>query len=132
MALLELMTWNKTDKRWHKGYRGRRYAISPKQLDCPATKDSSRTAANAWWEAKQKEIDEALGKAKQHPAHIVKRYDLAIRNHRVFAWWHRREGNLEQAAKSEQAIEWLQEALRSDDPPTITYWDFDPAWEEKP
>jgi integrase len=125
------MTWSKTDKRWHKGYRGRRYAVSPKQLDSPASKDASRQAANEWWEAKQKEIDEALGKAKQHPAHIVKRYDLAIRNHRVFAWWHRREGNLEEAAKSEQAIEWLQEVLRSDAPPMIDEWIYCP-WGESP
>ena len=67
MASLAMMTWSKADKRWHKGYRGRRYAVSPKQLDRPATKEQSRTAANDWWTAKQKEIDEALGKAKQHP-----------------------------------------------------------------
>jgi integrase len=129
MASLELMTWSKADKRWHKGYRARRFAVSPKQLKCPATKEASRTAANDWWTAKQKEIDEALGKAKQHPAHIVKRYELAIRNHRVYAWWHRREGKIEEATKSEAAIEWLQEALQSDTPPLIDEWAYSP-WGE--
>ncbi len=131
MALLELMTWNTADKRWHKGYRGRRYAVSPRQLKTATNKEASRQAANQWWERKRKQIDEQLGKAKEHPAGLVKRYDLAIRNHRVYAWWNRREGNLAEAAKSDQAVEFLQEALKQDDPPIPKHWDFDPAWEEK-
>ncbi len=132
MTLEELMTWNKTDRRWHKGYFGKRYAISPRQLGTAATKEASRASANAWWTKKQKEIDEQLGKAKEHPAHIVMIYEHAIKRHRVYAWWHRRHGNVEEAAKSEQAIGWLQEALKSDDPPfPLPEWDRDPAWEEK-
>jgi hypothetical protein len=42
MALLELMTWNGKDRRWHKGYLGKRYAVSPKQLKTAATKEASR------------------------------------------------------------------------------------------
>jgi hypothetical protein len=131
MATAELMTWNKTQRRWFKMYRGKMFAVSPKQLNRSPSKEQSRVSANAWWERKQAEIDEQFGKAKQHPAGVVNRYALAIRNHRVYSWWHRREGDIEQAVKSEQAVEWLQEALKQDDPPKITYWDFDPAWEEK-
>ena len=81
---------------------------------------------------KQKEIDELLGKAKEHPAHIVLTYEQAMKRHRVYAWWHRRHGNIEEAAKSEEAIQWLQEALKSDDPPfPLSDWERDPAWEEK-
>ncbi len=132
MTALELMTWNPTDKRWHKGYRGKRYAVSPKQLKTARTKEASRQSANEWWERKQREIDEALGEAKQHPAHIVLMYEHAIKRHKVYAWWHRKYGSIEEATKSEQAVEWLQEALKSDDPPLLTDpWNRDPAWEEK-
>jgi hypothetical protein len=131
MALAELMSWIPKEKRWQKKYRGRRYAVSPRQLLTDATKEASRTRANEWWTLKQAEIDKQLGKAKQHPASVVNRYNLAIRNHQVYAWWQRREGNLEDAVKSEQAVEWLTAALQSDEPPKITHWDFDPAWEEK-
>ncbi len=129
MAHLELMTWNASDKRWHKGYRGRRYAVSPRQLKTAPNKEASRQAANQWWEQKQKEIDEQLGKAKEHPPALVRCYDLAIRNHRVFAWWQRREGNLELAAKSDQAVEFLQESLLSDNLPVVDGWAYSP-WGE--
>ena len=56
MALLELMSWSKADKRWHKGCKGRRYAVSPKQLDCPPSREHSRESANTWWLAKQDEL----------------------------------------------------------------------------
>jgi integrase len=134
MAYPELMTWSKTDRRWHKGYLGRRYAVSPKQLGCPATKEASRAAANEWWEKKRKAIDEALGKAKQHPAHIVQSYQHAIENHRLFAKWVRKysPGDIEYAVKSEATIEWLNEALRTDDPPfPLTKAQHDPLWQEK-
>ena len=130
MAATELMTWSKTDKRWHKGYLGRRYAVSPRQLKTTPTKEASRQAANDWWVRKQKEIDERLGKAKEHPAQLVDMYQLAVRNHLVYAWWNRRENNFDEAAKSEAAIEWLQEALQSDNPPkSLDPWAFSP-WGE--
>ncbi len=60
MPSQEHMTWNPTQKRWLKKYRGKMYSISPRQLECnPPTKDRSRQAANAWWETKQREVDTA-------------------------------------------------------------------------
>jgi hypothetical protein len=99
-----------------------RHAVSPRQLNTAPNKEASHQAANQWWERKQKEFDEQLGKAKEHPAGRVRQYNLAIRNHRVFARWHWREGNLELAAKSDQAVEFLQEARRSDEPPMLDKW----------
>ncbi len=129
MPHLELMSWIATQRRWMKNYRGKRYAVSPRQLGTPATKEASRQGANDWWTKKQAEID---GAAKQHPPVIVLIYKRAIRHHRVYAWWHRRHGNVEEAAKSEEAIEWLQQALQSDYPPfPLSAWQQDPAWEEK-
>jgi integrase len=51
------MTWSKQQKRWFKEYKGRKYAISPRQLGAPPTKEQSILAANSWWEAKRREID---------------------------------------------------------------------------
>jgi hypothetical protein len=130
MATLELMTWNKTDRRWHKGYRGTRYAVSPRQLKCEPTKEASRVAANDWWTKKQAEIDEALGKAKQHPAHIVRDYESAQYNHRLYAKWQRKYGDVELAEKSEAIMEWLHQGLRSDNPPyPLEPWQSDPLHE---
>ena len=133
MALTELMSWNKTDRRWHKGYRGRRYAVSPRQLGTEATKEASRRAANDWWDKKQKEVDEQFGKAKKHPHHIVRDYEFATENHRLHAKWHRKYGDAELAEKSEAVMEWLQEALTGDNPPyPLEDWQKDPlheAWQ---
>jgi hypothetical protein len=85
----ELMTWSKTDKRWHKGYRGKRYAVSPKQLGTETTKEASRSRANDWWTKKQKEIDDALGVANKHPTYLIDHYERAIEQWRLFAKWHR-------------------------------------------
>jgi len=59
MARRILMTWIPNSRRWIKKHKGKMYAVSCKQLDCPETKDESATAANGWWEAKQKEIETA-------------------------------------------------------------------------
>jgi integrase len=53
------MSWSATGRRWMKKYRGQWYAISCRKLGMPETKEASWKAANAWWEAKQKEIDSA-------------------------------------------------------------------------
>jgi integrase len=53
------MTWVPSGRRWTKKYKGTWYAISCKKLKAPETKEGSWKAANAWWEAKQKEIDDA-------------------------------------------------------------------------
>ena len=56
MAKKLLMTWQAPTKRWFKKHRGKIYAISCRQLNCPPTKEGSIDAANDWWEAKLKEI----------------------------------------------------------------------------
>lgn len=130
MAATELMTWSKTDKRWHKGYMGSRYAVSPRQLKTAPTKEASRQAANDWWVQKQKEIDEALGMAKQHPANVVSHYRSAEGNHRMYAKWQRKYGDVELAEKSEAMIEWLHESLKTDNPPyPLETWQKDPLHE---
>src|SRR5262245_46255682 len=57
MARLYRMTWVANGRRWMKEYKGRKYAISCRQLGVPENKAESYLAANAWWEAKKREID---------------------------------------------------------------------------
>lgn len=57
MARKLAMTWVPRQRRWLKKYKGKLYGVSCKQLKCPDTKEASAAAANAWWEAKQEEID---------------------------------------------------------------------------
>ena len=129
MPALELMYWNHTQKRWFKKYRGKMYAVSPRTLECDPTKEGSRQAANEWWTRKQAEIDEALGKAKRHPANLVQCYQEAIENHRLFAKWHRKYGHQQVAEHSEKMMEWLKEALASENPPfPLTTSQADPRW----
>jgi integrase len=54
------MTWVVSGRRWVKCYKQKWYAISCKKLGVPETKEASWRAANAWWEEKQQEIDNAL------------------------------------------------------------------------
>ena len=63
MPAVELMSWNKTQRRWFKKYRGKMYSVSPRQLEVECTKEGSRVAANAWWDRKQDDVDAELGKA---------------------------------------------------------------------
>jgi FAD/FMN-containing dehydrogenase len=60
MARTYLMTWVPKRRRWMKKYRGRMYAVSPRQLGMPDSKEASYQAANAWWLAKQIDIDALL------------------------------------------------------------------------
>ena len=140
MPANELMGWQKSQRIWQKRYRGKLYAVSPRQLGVPATKEASRAEANEWWTKKQKEVDAAIGKAR-HPAHIAKAYEEAIEKHRLFAQWNRKYGmaslaeaerhNAEiDAQKAEAQIEWLNEALQSDNPPyPLTDNQKDPLWQ---
>ena len=114
---VELMTWSVKQKRWFKKYRGKMYAVSPKALDCEATKEASKQNANAWWTKKQDEIHEQLGKAKRHPAHVVEGYQEAIELHRLYAKWNRKYGSPSEAEASEKIMEFLHEALKGDNPP---------------
>lgn len=59
MPYVELMSWIPRRKGWMKNYRGKRYAVSCRQLGCAATKEASRDAANAWWEATKFDLDSA-------------------------------------------------------------------------
>ncbi len=52
------MTWNIAGKRWFKKFRGKMYAISPRQLHRPPNREESRLAANDWWKAKEREIED--------------------------------------------------------------------------
>lgn len=132
MPAIEVMGWSKSQKRWYKRYRGKLYWVSPRTLKAEPTREGSRQAANNWWVKKQAEIDQKLGEAKKHPPDITWAYERAIENHRLFAKWHRREGDKKQAEKSEAIIEWLQEGLKSDNPPSpLTKWQEDPIWEDK-
>jgi hypothetical protein len=45
----ELMNWVPSTKRWTRMHKGKAYWVSCRQLDCPATKEASRDAANLYW-----------------------------------------------------------------------------------
>lgn len=51
------MTYIKSRKGWMKEYKGTKYAVSCRQLQCEATKEASWEKANLWWERKQQELD---------------------------------------------------------------------------
>lgn len=58
MPRQNLMSWNKSQKRWEKMYHGERYWIVPTDLHCePGDKLKSLDAANEWWKTKRAEID---------------------------------------------------------------------------
>lgn len=128
MPAEELMGWNKTQRRWYKRYRGKLYFVSPRQLHTEPTKEASRQAANRWWANKQDGIDEQLGKAKEHPPHVVDAYQTGVANHRAYAKWHRRhDGDIEEAERCDAVADWLEAALKTDDPPyPLTREQLDP------
>ena len=129
MASVCLMYWVAKQKRWMKEYRGKTYAVSCRQLKCPATKEESRQFANEWWQRKQEELDKALGESKRHPAHITNYYADAIENWRLFSKWHRKYGDISAAQKAETTIDFLREALKSENPPfPLTKLQEDPRW----
>ena len=130
MAAIELMTWVSGQKRWLKNYKGKMHAVSPRQLGVEPTKEASRLAANDWWTKKQTEID-ATTNTRKHSADLLEHYNFALKNHRIYAKWHRKYGSLEKARKSETVIEWLQEVLKRIDPPfPLSHWQEDPTHEE--
>ncbi|MGO8748663.1 MAG: tyrosine-type recombinase/integrase [Thermoguttaceae bacterium] len=125
----DLMGWNKTQKRWNKRYRSNLYFVSPRQLGCEPTKEASRSAANSWWIKKQSEIDEELGKAKKHPAHLTDHYEEAKENWRLYGKWHRKYGSIETATEADSVIEFLTETLKQTDPPfPLPKLHYDPLW----
>lgn len=75
-----LMTWEQSQRRWRKWYKGTLYLVSCRQLSVPETKLESFQAANAWWVKKRAEID---GQRPPHPydrviAEMAKRRDFLI------------------------------------------------------
>ena len=130
MASLCLMTWVASKKRWTKMYRGKMYAVSCRQLKCPATKEESRLFANEWWGKKQEQIDKLLAESKKHPARITNYYADVLENWRLFGKWHRKYGDISQAQRAEAMIESLQEALKTDSPPCpLPKLQEDPRWQ---
>jgi integrase len=59
MARVYHMSWVPSRRGWMKEYRGKKYAVSCRQLGTPENKESSYQAANAWWASKKCEIDAA-------------------------------------------------------------------------
>src|SRR5438132_1057748 len=59
MARKLLMTWVAASRRWIKKHRGKMYSVSCRQLGTDDTKEASASAANDWWEAKEKELQSA-------------------------------------------------------------------------
>ena len=51
------MTWIPGQKRWTRMYRGKRYYVSARELNCPPTLADSLAAANDWWQKKLVEIE---------------------------------------------------------------------------
>ncbi len=129
MATRELMGWRKKERRWAKKYRGKFYFVSCRQMGCPPTKAESCQLANEWWLKKQAEIDKALGQAKRHPAKIADYYATTLENWRLYAKWHRKYGDRTETQRAEAMIEFLREALKSDNPPhPLSKLQEDPRW----
>jgi integrase len=116
MPAKELMRWIPAQKRWRKQYRQKTYYVSPRQLGCEPKREASRSAANHWWEARRKQIDEEIAGQPQHPQHVTEHYNRAIENHRRYAAWNRRFGRVEEAIKSEKAIELIRQQLKFPQP----------------
>jgi integrase len=57
MARVYSMSWVPGRRGWMKEYKGRKYAVSCRQLNAPETKEGSCRQANAWWSAKKAELD---------------------------------------------------------------------------
>jgi hypothetical protein len=65
MGVNAQMTWVPSTKRWTKNHLGKMYAVSCRQLDCPATKEGSWRAANEWWENKLADLERQAETIKQ-------------------------------------------------------------------
>jgi len=102
------------------------------QLNCESTKASpadkrlnlgGRRSRRKWRAARDRQ---EASRANRHA--LRDRH----RDHRVYAKWHRKYGNSQEAEKSEAVIEWLGEAMKGDAPPfPLNKHQFDPLYEEK-
>jgi integrase len=57
MGRIYHMTWVPRRRGWMKEYKGKKYAVSCRQLGAPDTKDGSYQQANEWWQRRRAEID---------------------------------------------------------------------------
>ena len=76
MARKFLMTWQPSTRRWFKKHKGKMYIVSCRQLGVEANKEESTDAANAWWEAKEKEIESAPPNEQDVKTNAVKVWTL--------------------------------------------------------
>ena len=70
------MTWQASTRRWFKKHRGKMYTVSCRQLGCPDTKEGSAAAANAWWDARLKEIESAPPTEEDRRANAFKVWNM--------------------------------------------------------
>jgi integrase len=70
------MTWQASTRRWFKKYKGKMFTVSCRQLGCPETKENSVAAANAWWDAKLKEIESAPPTEEDRKANAFKVWSM--------------------------------------------------------
>jgi hypothetical protein len=94
MARKYQMTWQASTRRWFKKHRGTIYAVSCRQLKAPETKEGSAGAANAWWEAKLAEIENAPPTEQELRANAFKVWSM------VQDWQHLDEGSRERLVDS--------------------------------
>ncbi|HEV8060154.1 MAG TPA: hypothetical protein VGP68_09785 [Gemmataceae bacterium] len=76
MARIFQMTWQQSSRRWFKKWQGKVYAVSCRQLKAPDTKLGSHAAANAWWEAKLKELEGAPLSEEERRANGLKVWSM--------------------------------------------------------
>lgn len=76
MARKYVMTWMPPTRRWAKKHMGKMYFVSCRQLGTEETKEGSAAAANAWWDAKLKEIEAASPTEEDRKANAFKVWSL--------------------------------------------------------
>lgn len=103
MGLAErcLMTWEPSQARWRKMYRGKTYTASCFTLGCRPTKEDSYQAANDWWRAKRAEIDGQVEASKPHADDIAE--------YRLRRDWCLSHGQEQEAQKWEDMARQLEE-----------------------
>lgn len=104
------LTWEPTNRRWLKSYKGRCYKVSARQLGCPETKEGSYVAANAWWDAKRKDLDGAADLDQQEQRLTAHRDYLIGERSKVQAARRALLGQPDPTAKTlrQRFLEWIK------------------------
>ena len=110
----QLMYWT-DQKRWQKRYMGKLYGVSPRQLECPPTKEGSRAAANDWWQAKKAEIDSNANKPYREDYKATIKFNAAIRD------WALKNGDDEAYQLAKARMEDLEKNFASSNPPPLKH-----------